>query len=291
MRQIAAAVFAAAGALASVNASLPAVVEFDLVFPRDNETYSLSPIFPLVFGIQNPELVSFMGDDGPLVDIRVRRKDNYNYTLSAYHPRFTYTQGSNNTKDQGQSHVYYVYLDMRPSLLSEGTWEIGWDVAFPHCSRVWTLPNTMNWTLAGNSQTRFLSFAISADGKAPDITSPKDWDAECFEPQTQYRASAGFNVTDILSLEGQSGNLGRLFEAGMHSCLETSADKLEPEINHCASRVDSDAAESISAALLATACSKTAPLASCPSKSAAQRTTLSTAGLLAVVFLAGFAFS
>ncbi|OAA53188.1 hypothetical protein ISF_08920 [Cordyceps fumosorosea ARSEF 2679] len=276
----------AALAATSANVSLPAVVEFDLIFPR-NETYALSPTFPFIFAMQNAELVSYMGSTGPNVQVRVRREDDYSATLTNFRPHLNYSKSNDDTKSGNENGVYFVYEDMRSAILSNGTWVIAWDVTMPNCSRDPKGSSEINGGVTGNSQPRYTTFTISADGKQPDFETPKDQGGECFHSQDEDRTSAGFNITDILSLEGQYGK-ARDFLSGMDNCLVTANDTSLPKTNPCAAKVDSDSASSMSAALLATACSKPTSLASCPPKNAAPRA-LPTAGVVAGIILAGFA--
>ncbi|KAJ4148387.1 hypothetical protein LMH87_002860 [Akanthomyces muscarius] len=261
---VAAAFAPAALAATSANVSLPAVVEFDLVFPR-NETYALSPTFPFIFAIQNAELVSYMGSSGPNVQVRVRREDDYSATISNFEPRLNYSKSNDDTKSGSENSVYFVYEDMRSAILSNGTWVIAWDVTMPNCSRD---PDGSN-------------------GKQPDFETPKDQGGECFHLQDEDRMSAGFNITDILSLEGEYGKT-RNFFSGMDNCLVTDNDPSLPKTNPCGAKVDSDSASTMSGALLATACSQIIPLVSCPPKNAAPRA-LPVPGVVSSIILAGFA--
>ncbi|EJP62056.1 uncharacterized protein BBA_08980 [Beauveria bassiana ARSEF 2860] len=283
---VAAAFAPAVLAATSANVSLPAVVEFDLLFPR-NETYALGSTFPFIFAMQNAELVSYMGSSGPLVLVRVSREDDYSATLATFRPHLNYSRSNDNTKSGNENGVYFVYEDMRSAILSNGTWVIGWDVTMPNCSRDSKDSSAINGGVTGTTQPRYTMFTISADGKQPDFETPKDQGGDCFHSQDEGRTSAGFNITDILSLDGQYGK-ARNFLKGMESCLVTANSTSLPKTNPCAAKVDSDSASSMSAALLATACSKPTPLASCLPKNAAPRV-LPTAGLVSSIILAGFA--
>ncbi|EGX87985.1 hypothetical protein CCM_09121 [Cordyceps militaris CM01] len=283
---VAAALTPAALATTSANVSLPAVVEFDLVFPR-NETYALSPIFPFIFAMQNAELVSNMGSSGPNVLVRVRREDVHSRGLTDFFPHLNYSKSNDNTKTGIENGVYFVYGDLRSVISSYGKWMILWDVMMPNCSWDPDGYSGINGGLTGNSQPRYTSFTISADGKQPDFETPKDQGGECFQSQDEDFTSSGFNITDILSLEGHYANPPRFF-SGMDNCLVTANDTSLPKTNPCGAKVDSDSASSMSAALLATACLRSTPLVSCPPKNAAPRA-LPTPGVVAGIILAGFA--
>ncbi|KAM3467141.1 hypothetical protein MY5147_008874 [Beauveria neobassiana] len=226
---VAAAFAPAVLAATSANVSLPAVVEFDLLFPR-NETYALGSTFPFIFAMQNAELVSYMGSSGPLVLVRVSREDDYSATLAAFRPHLNYSRSNDNTKSGNENGVYFVYADMRSAILSNGTWVIGWDVTMPNCSRDSKASSAINGGVTGTTQPRYTMFTISANGKQPDFETPKDQGGDCFHSQDDGRTSdgfhlqdenhtsAGFNITDILSLDGQYGK-ARNFLKGMESCL------------------------------------------------------------------------
>ncbi|OAQ96249.1 hypothetical protein LLEC1_03755 [Akanthomyces lecanii] len=237
--------------------------------------------------MQNAELVSFMGRSGPDVEVRLSREHDYSATLTLFSPHLNYSRSNDNTKSGNKNGVYYVYQDMRSAILSNGTWVISWDVTMPNCSRDATGSSVINGGVTGNSQPRYTTFTISADGKLPDIKTPEDQRGECFRSQDDDPTSAGFNITNILSLRGQYGKVHN-FLSGMDNCLVTANDTSLPETNPCAARVGSDSASSMSAALLAAACSKPTPLASCPPKNVAPRT-LSTASVVASIIVAGFA--
>ncbi len=283
---VAAAFAPAALAATSANVSLPAIVEFDLVFPR-NETYALSPTFPFIFAIQNAELVSYMGSSGPNVQVRVRREDDYSATISNFEPRLNYSKSNDDTKSGSENSVYFVYEDMRSAILSNGTWVIAWDVTMPNCSRDPDGSSKIRGGVTGNLQPRYTTFTISPDGKQPDFETPKDQGGECFHLQDEDRMSAGFNITDILSLEGEYGKT-RNFFSGIDNCLVTDNDPSLPKTNPCGAKVDSDSASTMSGALLATACSQIIPLVSCPPKNAAPRA-LPVLGVVSSIILAGFA--
>lgn len=278
---IAVAFASAAIAETSANVSLPAVVEFDLLFPR-NETYALSPTFPFIFAIQQTELLSYMGGPGPSALIRLHRENEYSATLSEFIPPFNYSKSNDHTKSGNENGVYFVYQDIRSAILSSGTWVIAWDINMPNCSRDPKGSTEIIGGVTGNSEPRYTMFTIADDGKQPDLETPKDQGSECFYSQDEDRTSVGFNITGTLPVEDQYGKARDFFE-GMDHCLVTAKNGSPPKTNSCGAKINSDSASSISAALLATACSKPTPLASCPSESSAQRTSATSGVVIAML--------
>lgn len=281
--QVLSCLLAAAAAAASSETSLPAVLELDLVFPR-NETYAPTPLFPFIFAVQNVNLVDTLG---PLAPIRLWRVDNYNATITSRKTDFNISQNGNSSSSDNSNNIFFTYRDIGDALASEGTWVIAWDVRVHNCSHHSAeYPDMIVGDVWGRRvDPKFVIFTIAKDGKQPDYATPWNKSSNCLQPQDQDRVSAAFNVTALLPLSGQSRTTREKFP-GQDFCPVLSEDAdTGPATNPCAAKLDSTGASSISSALVATDCANTIPRASCPAKNGAPSQWGSRAGTITIIAL------
>ncbi|UKZ78193.1 hypothetical protein TrVFT333_005928 [Trichoderma virens FT-333] len=198
-------------AMADKTLTFPAAFEVDLLFPH-NATYAPSPLMPIVFAVQNPNLAK------PL-------KAAIDWTL---------WEGNNKTSPGAiGSGPILVDFDVAsesptssfpPLLLSssvntiaypDGVWTLAWNLEYLNCSSV------------THSETFFTVFTVSKSGEAPNLVAATSADT-CSTLDVQ-----ALNVT---SLDGVGCSM-----------LAPS-----PTTNPCAVTIDSAAASSLSALARAT---------------------------------------
>ncbi len=108
-------------------ASITNTVEFDLVYPRDNQSYHPTPHMPVVFAIQNPKLAQNLH---PYITFRVQsttdasagKGTTYNLTKE-----LTWA-----TADTAKNTPYFVYTFV-DAFAKEGGWTIWWNVYWTSC--------------------------------------------------------------------------------------------------------------------------------------------------------------
>lgn len=100
----------------------PSVVEYDLVFPRNNGIYSPSPIFPIVFAIQSPRALNFFqsspgvtlgaGTEGMIYSDGLDFDHNFTFTSNPYYFSFA-TQDVPDAHGNYSLHWYWRTYDCR----------------------------------------------------------------------------------------------------------------------------------------------------------------------------------
>ncbi|KAK3347847.1 hypothetical protein B0H65DRAFT_507845 [Neurospora tetraspora] len=219
-------------------ATFPATVEVDLIFPR-NDTYAPSTLFPIVFAFQNAALASSLAPSFDLVlwdSTFNHTRDptlNLKWTNFTTEPTFVYTYVSRlNTTADGAPTSYSLV----------------WAFGAGNCS------HGGPQFLGGGFRDNSVTFTIQNGAQKPDLVTATANSALCTNA-----SHFAFNLTGTLDVNPAQYD-------GRNTCAVLS--DVQPLVpgDPCAVHVDSATANSISAALTATACAAISPMVSCPSK-------------------------
>ncbi|OJJ66127.1 hypothetical protein ASPBRDRAFT_138688 [Aspergillus brasiliensis CBS 101740] len=219
----------------------PGVTEVDLVFPR-NESFSPSPLTPIIFAIQNPSLLSSLN---PEIYYNIERQN-----ISVNESFVTAGSIQLSNLNYTASDPYLLYWSIG-SLNIEGTFLLAWELKMNNCSQS-PQTNTLTFGYLG-SRRHQLYFSTKNGTSSPDISAATE-DGTCEQSIAQ-----AVQVPALLDVPPTR-------TWGAPSCAQTVGPSPTP--SPCEVKIDSTAAASISAALTATACGN--PLRtglSCPTPS------------------------
>ncbi|GFF34785.1 hypothetical protein IFM58399_03992 [Aspergillus lentulus] len=205
----------------------PGVTEIDLIFPR-NESYSPSPVTPIVFTIQNPSLLSSLN---PEISYYIEQQNvNTNESVS--------TSGSIQLSkiNYTTSDPYFLYWSTG-HLDIEGTFVFAWELQMNNCSYS-PQSDALTFGYFG-SRRHELYFSTKNGTSSPDFVAATE-DDTCDQSQAQ-----AVQVPDLLEVPATR-------TWGAPSCAATVGPSPAP--NPCKVKIDSTAAASISAALASSAC-------------------------------------
>jgi len=219
----------------AAQSSFPAIVEVDLIFPR-NDTYAPTPLMPVVFAIQNPQIAVPLDLtlEWTVIPIPV---DSSNKSGG---DGFTYygTQNSSNNPYFGWSSLYNITT-------SEGTWVFDWTLSAVNCTQ---FPRDTYF------EGTPIIFTIKNGAKMPDLI-PTTGNDTC----TGMEGFA-FNVTEFSTPPVIGGSPS--------TCAVVASTSPTPTPNPCAAQLNATGASSISAALTRSFCATQlpshTPLISCP---------------------------
>ena len=216
--------------------TFPAIVEVDLIFPR-NDTYAPSAIFPIVFAFQNSSLVPSLD---PGFDLNIRYGQNFSKSLGPAIP----LKATNLTN--GTTYVYtYVTGIKAEANDTPASYLLSWSFGAGNCS------NTEGAVkLGGGWRDNGVGFTIKNGAQTPDLGSSVSSCASA--------SHLAFNVTKVLDVPLPSQYDGH------KTCAVFSDEQPLVPGNPCAANPDTAAQSSISAALTATACTAATPVVSCP---------------------------
>ncbi|KAH8680611.1 hypothetical protein BX600DRAFT_504378 [Xylariales sp. PMI_506] len=208
------------------NATYPANVEFDVVFPR-NSSYAPSELIPIVFAIQNPQAADSLAFSvqWTLTQVGVGQVDGSYIDL---------------TSTNYSSDPYYVVASTYFPNVTEGEYRLLWGLEAGNCSQgvleptYFSLDNTVTFTFKNGSQQ-------------PDLVASTASDTCAGIP------SRTFNVTGTLALPASVA-----LDQARSSCAVLGQPTPSPD--PCVLNMDSAQASSISAAITASACAGTHPV-------------------------------
>jgi hypothetical protein len=213
--------------------TFPAVVEVDLIFPR-NDTYVPTPLMPVVFAIHNSQLAD------PL-DMAISW-----VLLRGTEPGFKFLETG--TIELENAHFssnepYFAIDSMSNISTSEGIWTFTWSLGTGNCSNGDTYSPTIigsNITTTFNSQIFPVRtvFTTKNGMQQPDLVAATADDA-CANIE-----SFTFNVTGTLDLPYTPNEYGN-----RKSCAILASLQSTPTPNPCGAKLNASAASSISAAL------------------------------------------
>jgi hypothetical protein len=216
--------------------TFPSTAEVDLFFPL-NQTYSPTPLFPIVFGLQNAPLFPSLDPSFELL--------LWNFTLgyginaTSYSPSVSLS-ATNFTR--AETAFAYGFV----ANLSTGYYSLVWSFTSANCSDA-------DGVFVDNGGTRShgVQFTIQDGAPVVDIAAPLTSD-ECAGIE-----HFAFNVTGTLEVPDPG-----LYD-GTDTCAVLNGTTALVEGNPCAVSIGAAAASSIEAQITSTACSGLSPVVSC----------------------------
>jgi hypothetical protein len=167
--------------MCEAQASLPATVEVDLIFPR-NDTYAPSPEMPLVFAIQNSETAAALNPEFSLHIVRLDHNSSAGTSVSLRTSQANFSS----------SDPYFVYWDTNLFNNTEGTWSLIWDVSTRNCSKQHNIFDDLAWPgSTGQTLGNYVMFTTKSGGKPVDLVAATA-ESTCADTQ-----GFTYNVTDI----------------------------------------------------------------------------------------------
>ncbi|KAJ5922027.1 hypothetical protein N7516_009730 [Penicillium verrucosum] len=226
------------------------ILEVDLILPR-NDTYPPSPIFPIIFAVQNPSLAkSFQ----PMITLQVEQVDGNFSTTDT----FKLWESSNDTSNTR-------FLTWGTSKFDfEGNFRFTWDLSMDRCSLD---KETDEVNFGRFSEFQSLYFTTKNGTSSADFVAATD-DDTCDKALAQ-----AINYADVSKLPATESTYGP-------SCL-VEPTTLPKTTNPCNAKINSSAAASMSAAMTSIACARDRPGVTCPtpsSRNAASKTHLKMGG-------------
>jgi hypothetical protein len=211
-------------ATAAADVTFPATVEVDFIFPR-NETYTPTPVFPIVFAIQNLAAASPIG---PLEISWTIMKDGSDQPLYAEHTV------EDNT-DSTDPHYVNLWTGGLDGAEAAGTYQLYWMVIFSRCLG-------QKDSVGGISDSRGNNFTFTIDPGAQQPNLSADLDA-CPAQNATIMIEESWPVDFKDSPRSSCGVVSRR----------------DPPASPCAVKLDSAAASSIAAEVTASACAASPP--------------------------------
>lgn len=216
------------------------VVEIDIVFPRNNQTYAPTSHFPIVFALQNPDLATHLD---PYLQYFIRNgsdlEASYGYgnnrlaqANSSADPRFSY---------------HYATMD------TEGRHELFVTVHWNSCGETGDEIGILS-----NRTNLWMNFTIARDGQEVDLVAATADDKTC-----AAKDGVAINVTDTTREVDVPG------ETESATCAVLASASPTATANPCKVKIDEAAAESMLASLHDALCKGTNPPDDCPEEDAA----------------------
>lgn len=233
-------------------------LEVDLILPR-NDTYPPSPVFPIIFAVQNPSLAEKFQ---PVINLQVHQVGG-NMTFST---TYNLWEGSNTSNPR--------FLNWGNSKLNfEGEFQLTYDLSVDRC---FMDNKTHEVNIRRFSEFKSLFFTTK------NGTSPPDFVAATDEDTCDKALAQAINYADLSKVPASERNYGP-------SCL-ASPTTIPTTTSPCNVKINSSAAASMSAAMTSTACAVRRAGVTCPtpaSKNAASKPNLNPGGawILAMVSL------
>lgn len=201
------------------------IFEVDLLFPKQNTTYTPNPLFPIVFAVQNPRLVkslitsiSWSLVEGNYPGDNAGNDSNGPGRSLPAHNTFEFGSAMSTPKLFSSSEPHLITYFVNTTSYPEGAFTLDWQLdvtdCFHHFSR-WNTP----------------IFFTSWSGQAPDLVAATSADT------CRNTIAYAFNIT-------QEG------------CPHVVVSGPTPTTNPCAVTIDPAAASSISAAATSRACAR-----------------------------------
>ena len=211
-------------AAAAADVTFPATVEVDFVFPR-NETYAPTPVFPIVFAIQNLPAASPIG---PLEITWTILK------IGSDQPPFGEPIVVNNT-DSTDPHYVNLWTGALDGADAAGTYQLYWMVTYMRCL------GKEDAGLISDGREHNFTFTLDPGAQQPDLSANLD---AC------PAQSAAIMIERSWPMEsGGSRDV----------CGVVSRRNRDPPASPCAVKLDSAAASSIAAEVTASACAASPP--------------------------------
>ncbi|KAF7514718.1 hypothetical protein G7054_g15063 [Neopestalotiopsis clavispora] len=211
------------GAVQAATNVTSGIMEVDLVFPR-NETYALNSTFPIVFAINNPELVSLLS---PRIYFTVNEWDNINNMPvgTTYDLRY----------ENYSSDPLFAYHTF-PGLDTETVWWLTWRVTWGNCTKENHKINT-----SYDKYSTSLTFTTSSSGQAVDLVAGTESDDCPAESGVALEVASTLDVSVGVNWEGFSDKCPVLADT-------------TPTATPCEVKIDAATEASMAASLASDAC-------------------------------------
>ncbi len=240
------------------------MLEVDLLFPRDNETYAPMERFPIVFGLRNAELGQYLQ---PTLDVALQ-----NSTSEFWEDRSGIESMSSSvlTRADWSSHEPYFASMFVNAFTTETTWSLYWTVSWTRCKA--DGDGVFRGHTTWNESTRFLiNFTIKNGGQAVDLVAATANGKACANDGFAIGVTDKVNVTNLLGLGSKPE---------LETCMVMASSTPTPTADPCRVTIDSTAAASISAQRSQLLCYDTHPkLTDCPSQRKSAGPRLAVAGV------------
>lgn len=185
--------------LAQAERKLPANVQVDLLFPRNNETYAPTQRFPIVVGIQNldaiwPVEMGLSLDVFNLDSSNPRRRGNQDTWLGISSFMFPNKIGP----DAPRQFLYYPTINMTNG--TTGSFEVRWDIHFVYrCFGNDSMEDGgYGWSNRPDGRSKhYIVFNTAPGGQSPDVAATLN---AC--PEGGENTTATVRVTDMLQTWG-----------------------------------------------------------------------------------------
>ncbi|KAJ3490649.1 hypothetical protein NLG97_g5736 [Lecanicillium saksenae] len=246
--------FLALGIVASrADAAAKGNTEVDVMFPY-NGTFAPTPLLPIVFAIQNPEVAQKL-------NLRL------NYRVIPYgHPNVTtdYERVRLNALPNGEA-TFYARDFVSGIFNKEGTWEFFWQLRWNNCTSTED-GDGKHFSRDTEEPVNSFVFSTHRDGRKPDLVASNSSD-DC-----KHFQGIAFEVQGLLDVPPpQNADM-------LTSCAHVAVPAPTP--SPCRASIPSDAIESISSRITKAACLVATPVVSCPAQdSASGRTAVSAAAV------------
>jgi hypothetical protein len=218
---------------------VPATVEVDLIFPRNNETYSLTAHMPIVFAIQNSRYAAPLDLSFRYMLFKGARITVEKTIIADREIRLKYA-------DFSSSDPYFA-LDSVPYMhTTEDGWTLIWTSVSANCSftpinfNTSRSPSMLGPRLYGTHIAQDadpIEFTIKKDARQPDLVAATS-DDTCARS-----GNFTFDVTEILNVS-YTGQFN-----GRSSCAVFPTPLSTPRANPCGAKLNSTEAASILAAI------------------------------------------
>ncbi|KAG9253644.1 uncharacterized protein F5Z01DRAFT_675048 [Emericellopsis atlantica] len=251
-------------------ATAAGVLEASLVFPRNNTTYEPSKKFPIVFAVQNSQLLEYLqlSFDERILNRtkqseRTRTFDNeysYNYTeVDVVSDGSWKINWWDVTASQSDPYLHWFYLDLR----DEGPFSMGWWVEWAACNETEDRMGQDSYTTFGNHRFPLLyedvfvvEFETKKGGQKVDLVSGTENNSDDDCPAD----GVAIEVSDEVANATVYGSVFTSTE----TCAALVTSTPTPTANPCKIKIDKATVESMDAHDLEEACKGTFPPAECP---------------------------
>lgn len=235
---------------AQADPPFPAVVEVDLIFPK-NDTYAPAELMPIVFTIQNARHAAALDLNLDYLLWRIPANDTPGGDSVVASGIIKLREANLSAAD-----TFFAYRSTAAVNSSETSWSLVWSLGSQNCSRSQSPLKPISF----NNSDHYVQFRTENDAKSPDLMAATADGSTCANMQ-----SFTFNITENVPRPITS-SWGPL---PANSCAVLSDVVPFPVANPCGVKVDASAASSISAAITATECASLHPRVTCPPKPSA----------------------
>jgi hypothetical protein len=259
------------------------VLEFDLVFPRMNETYAPTDSFPVVFALQNAQLAQYLTPSfnyyiSHLASPEPELGNPYDGVVHGGH-NLTYLRRITNWTSLHEPYFVYTYFN---NFTTQGRWRMLWSATWYSCNvdalgkpgtdDYYNIPVIFNTSEKGG---RSFEFTIADGGQAVDLVAATANNATCLSKEYGVAINVTDRMMDIPDITTPDWH-------GGDSCIVLESSLPMPTPTPCRVAIDSAVAASMSAAKL---CHSQNPPDGCPSENVGQR--LAVAGMICFATVLG----